>query len=216
MQSKPLDTTCLAFWHHRRQRFGSHESQSIGGILVKIFRFIPAFIMLSLAILVVGCGPSKEQQQLSDQSAKQKALIESVQRENAQLQRAAKAALDRNAEVRNRLQSASDEIFRANNELEDVLKRLAEIEQQIKTTTSEVASTRPARSGSSFWYVLFVIIVILVVIFVIIKLTRSRGDMEEDDDDFADFEDDDLGFEDEDFQDDLGGDDKEKKDEPKA
>jgi flagellar biosynthesis/type III secretory pathway M-ring protein FliF/YscJ len=171
--------------------------------------------MLLLALAITACGPSKKEEQLAQASDAQKKLIEQVSNETRAIAEAAKKAQSRSAEIRSKITALGDDVVRTNTDLEGIVARVSELEAKINETNKALAAQneKAKRSGGSFWAILLIVLAIIVALFIIFRLTRSKSEFEEEDDDFADFEDDDdLGFDDE-FGDDVDG---KKKDEKKG
>jgi regulator of replication initiation timing len=176
--------------------------------LVKLHRFLPALLIL-LALVVASCGESEEERRLNKLSEEQKVLVQTTGGQLQDIAQDVRKLATENERLRQSAENLRDQLRDNQRIVEDLQGKLDGITQGLAasdaTFSREAQAIRETGESGGFLRILLIFIGVLLVLGLIYLLLRSRSDYDEEEDDFADFEDDeDLGFDDEeDFEDEL-------------
>jgi len=172
-------------------------------------------VLIALAVLATGCGKSEDEIALDKINAERGELFVEMGRELDQLQQDAARAAEQNQNIRSRIQTINDNLLDANREMESISSRAVDMQKKIVASDAaeKAINQKMASAGGGFFTLILIIIIVILIIYAIFRFLRSRSEFEDEDEDFADFEDDeDLGFDEgNDLEDDLSDDRKKKK-----
>ncbi|CAN5278268.1 hypothetical protein BH09SUM1_BH09SUM1_31760 [soil metagenome] len=174
---------------------------------MKLFRIFPA-LLIALAFFATACGPSEEETQFKSLTASQKDANAAMLRDiKASQQQTANMLADAST-ARGQLQQANDKVHDLESSLRAMQEKFSAQEQAINKSNDDIAASekKAGQRSGKLLYVIVVLLILIVVAFVIFRMmSGSRSEFDDEDDDFSDFEDDeDLGFEEGDFEDDFG------------
>ena len=174
---------------------------------MRLFKLLPA-MLLALVVFAAGCGKSEQELQYDKLTADQKELMTATARELQAVQANADQVLQRNESLRTRVQTLNDDLLDTRRDVEQLRTRVADLQKRLTESNAAIAAAEERmrqRGGGGFLTFLLIAVIIILIIYAIFRFLRSRSEFEDEDEDFADFEDDeDLGFDEgNDLEDDL-------------
>lgn len=162
-----------------------------GGIRVNSLKTL--VVLLFAAFMLVGCGPSEAEKKLMQDRDK---VLATAKDSAAKIAAASEAVKNESNQIRTQAALLQSRVEAQDRRIEDLSFAIRSLSETLGNIESEIRAREAAarQSGWGFWTWLIILAAAGLILFVLYNLLRSNK-MEEDQDDFANF-DDDLAFED--------------------